>query len=81
MRTYKKCSTDEQHSALTTVPTIMRLSILALFIALPAATYAAVTTRDLVCSQFGEPCFDLTPCCAAPNIDCVNGVRIIAHSL
>ncbi|KAH9984214.1 hypothetical protein BJV77DRAFT_1038937 [Russula vinacea] len=77
MRTYKKCSTDEQHSALTTVPTIMRLSILALFIALPAATYAAVTTRQLACSQ--SQCLGSTPCCA--GLSCLNGVRIIAHSL
>ncbi|KAF8468727.1 hypothetical protein DFH94DRAFT_685539 [Russula ochroleuca] len=38
--TYKKCHADEvgkQYRALTTVPTIMRLSVLALFIALPAA--------------------------------------------
>ena len=79
MRTYKKCSTDEQHSALTIVPTIMRLSILALFIALPAAAYAAVTTRQFECSQLGDPCFFLTTCCT--GLTCLDGVCIIAHSL
>ena len=57
----------------------MRLSILALFIALPAATYAAVTTRQLGCVQQGDFCFGSTPCCA--DLTCLLGVRIIAHSL
>ena len=47
VKVYKKCSSDEdakQHRALTTVPTIMRLSLFALGFALPAA-YAAVSPK------------------------------------
>ena len=48
----------KQHRALTTVPTIMRLSIIAFFIALPAAAYAAAAP----CAPLGGSC-DNTPCC------------------
>jgi hypothetical protein len=69
---YKKGSVDEeskQHRALTTVPTIMRLSVLALFIALPAAAYAAVCPQqhsmdfEDTCYQGGKMCFRDKPCC------------------
>jgi hypothetical protein len=44
----------KQRRAIITVPTIMRLSIIAFFIALPAAAYA--------CVPLGESC-DSSPCC------------------
>ncbi|KAF8468729.1 hypothetical protein DFH94DRAFT_775653 [Russula ochroleuca] len=46
----------------------MRLSILALFIALPAAAYAAVTPRQGTGTQCGPPS---TPCTV--NSDCCSG--------
>jgi hypothetical protein len=54
----------------TTVPTIMRLSVIALFIALPAAVYAAVSPLQRstdpevpgACAQLGEPC-EVRSCC------------------
>ncbi|KAH9984216.1 hypothetical protein BJV77DRAFT_1038954 [Russula vinacea] len=49
----------------------MRLSTLALFIALPAATYAAVTTRQLACGQIGDPCSTTAPCCG--GFTCLDG--------
>ncbi|KAH9984220.1 hypothetical protein BJV77DRAFT_212658 [Russula vinacea] len=52
----------------------MRLSILTLFIALPAATYAAVTTRQLACTQLGESCLIFPTCCA--DSTCVDGLCI-----
>ena len=56
----------------TTVPTTMRLSVLALFIALPAAVYAAVSpiqrSTDAEfpgdCSGFYGVCNSTVPCCA-----------------
>jgi hypothetical protein len=49
---------------ITTVSITMRLSILALFIALPAAAYAAVSPRqDLECVGLGELCDEVHPCC------------------
>ncbi|KAF8483368.1 hypothetical protein DFH94DRAFT_306428 [Russula ochroleuca] len=69
---YKKCLADEeakQHRALTTVLTIMRLSVLALFIVLPAAAYAAVcpqqhsTNSEDKCAERGEYCSGDIPCC------------------
>ena len=70
--TYKKCSADEeanQRRALTTVPTIMRLSLLAFFIALPAAAYAAACSQqnsinvETDCAERGDYCNDDIPCC------------------
>ena len=58
--------------ALNTVPTIMRLSILALFIALPTTAYAAVFpqgpqlgSRDIKvqCAELAQWCNDNVPCC------------------
>ena len=46
---YKKCQADDvtkQYRALITLPTTMRLSVLALFIALPTMAYGAVYPRQ-----------------------------------
>jgi hypothetical protein len=72
VKIYKKCSRDgeaKQHRALTAVLTIMRLSFLALFIALPAAAYAAVcpqqhpTIFEDECAERGDFCSYDIPCC------------------
>src|ERR1019366_8762711 len=74
----KKCSADEeakQHRALTTVSTIMRLTVLALFIALPAAAYAAVCPQqhsidsEVACAERGDWCNDEVPCCG--RLECI----------
>jgi hypothetical protein len=86
VRIYKKCSADKEEKQYRTVPPIMRLSILALFIALPAAAYAAVTPRkeslaiDIVrCPSDEQTCPDGNGCC---RIDCTTGkVCIVTHLL
>ncbi|KAH9984210.1 hypothetical protein BJV77DRAFT_1038907 [Russula vinacea] len=49
----------------TTTPTTVRLSVLALFIALPAAAYAAVYPRKPQdsCSATRQPCNQDQDCC------------------
>ncbi len=63
------------------IPTTMRLSVLALFIVLPAAAYAAVTTQhrstdveDAEC-LFGTRCLDDLGCCS--DMSCVMSGRIV----
>ena len=85
---YKKCQagdTAEQHRALTTVSTIMRLSVLALFIALPAAAYAAVLSREKhECTTGGNFCHSHLDCCSKKceliRVD-YGKVRLMAHLL
>jgi hypothetical protein len=74
---YKKRTTDEdtrQHHPLTALwdlsgQTTMRLSALALLIALPAAAYAAACTKQLSidsevkCAERGEWCSSQIACC------------------
>ena len=79
---------EKQHRALPTVQTIttMRLSVLALFIALPAAAYAAVNPRHANdardCIPEG-PCNDDIDCCTGHCVHFYNGVavRLIVHLL
>jgi hypothetical protein len=84
--TYKKCHADEvgkQYRALTTVPTIMRLSVLALFIALPAAAYAAVYPRQNslypkdTCGDLLSPCKSNEDCCPGFHCDTLNEDLIV----
>jgi hypothetical protein len=62
----------------------MRLSVLALFIALPAAAYAAVSPvqrspdSDPGCARPFGLCINAV-CCG--DLQCVDNVRLIAHSL
>ena len=86
---------EKQHRALAIVPTIMRLSVLALFIALPAAAYAAVCTQQRpldsegdcipnedTCSPDGPPCCVSTSTCTAVRTP-YGGIYVchIAHLL
>jgi hypothetical protein len=90
VKIYKKCSADKeakQHRALTTVPTIMRLSILALFIALPAeASPRQPSTDSEQCVAPGGPCVNLpfispSNCCEGKTRDWFIGVCLIAQLL
>ena len=64
----------KRHRALPTVPTIMRLSVVALLIVLPAAAYAAVYPRQPSpysgdkCGGVGSPCQKNQECC--PGFAC-----------
>ena len=82
---YKKCKADDvakQHRALITASTIMRLSIIALFIALPAAAYASVYPREKTCTTGGNFCNRNKDCCSGHceliRVD-YGKVRLIVH--
>jgi hypothetical protein len=64
----------------------MRLSFLALFIALPAAAYAAVCPQqdtmdfNVQCAERGDYCNDSIPCCG--RLQCVpNGYGSVCLTL
>ncbi|KAH9985312.1 hypothetical protein BJV77DRAFT_119545 [Russula vinacea] len=66
-------------------PTIMRLSILALFVALPTVAYAVLSPQQRSaesgsnCVRILEPCINGAPCCG--NSQCVAEVRLSALTL
>ncbi|KAF8468728.1 hypothetical protein DFH94DRAFT_279156 [Russula ochroleuca] len=92
-RTYKKFPTNEeakQHSLTTSYhspnnPITMRLSVFALFIALPAAAYAAVSPvqrspdSGSQCVTVAGACTANAACCA--GLQCAAAVRLMPHSL
>jgi hypothetical protein len=93
VKIYKKFSAGDeakQHSCthITAVPITMRLSILALFIALPAVAYAAVSPRqpstnsEAKCAENMDLCNEDVPCCDGfcQKVDLIS-VCPIAHLL
>jgi hypothetical protein len=70
VKVYKSARKTKRQNASCTLPTIMRLIVLTLFIALPAAAYAAVFPRmeiepRLANCDYSDRCVDGVglPCC------------------
>lgn len=85
-KNYSKDEEEEQHRSLAIVPSIMRLTVLALFIALPAATYAAVCPQqnpigsEFDCTPIGSKCDpDNNSCCNGLQCDLVPRVGYVCH--